>query len=460
MTPAREPQPFTPPSLKWLIWIYLGTLILEGPLRKWILPQLSNPLLLIRDPVLILIYLTAAFNGALRFTTSTISLMALAVVAGITSMLAGTGNFWVTLYGIDTSFLHLPLIFVIYHALDRRDVERIGRVVLYLGIPMAVLMAVQFRSDPNAFVNVGPGGYAGTQMEAVLGKIRPPGFFNFITGAAHFLTIEAAFLVHWLMQKGSSRRFLLLISGVCLIISVAVSTSRLTLGGIALVFLMIGFIGYYNRAAIAGAVAMLLPLGIAFVIATSLDVFHEGTHVFEARLENTGEADAHLATTVTRWSDRVLGDVLAGYKAFATAPIWGYGIGYGTNVGSRLLTGKIGFTADEREWGRVILEIGPILGTLYLAIRVAICVVMFRQAATSARVGNFLPFLLFGCAGLMIINGQFGVTSTLGFTVSACGLCLAATKDDRRILAPSTPVPAVRLRRGTSPYSAKLRERR
>ncbi len=39
------------PLLKKLFWAYFLLLIFEGALRKWILPQFSAPLLLVRDPI-------------------------------------------------------------------------------------------------------------------------------------------------------------------------------------------------------------------------------------------------------------------------------------------------------------------------------------------------------------------------------------------------------------------------
>src|SRR5207244_7412191 len=39
-----------------LIWLYLWLLVIEGALRKWVMPRYSNPLLLVRDPVLLVIY--------------------------------------------------------------------------------------------------------------------------------------------------------------------------------------------------------------------------------------------------------------------------------------------------------------------------------------------------------------------------------------------------------------------
>src|SRR3984893_17277631 len=46
-------------ALRRLIWLYFWVLIFEGALRKWIVPSLSHPLLIIRDPLVLLIYLQA-----------------------------------------------------------------------------------------------------------------------------------------------------------------------------------------------------------------------------------------------------------------------------------------------------------------------------------------------------------------------------------------------------------------
>src|SRR5215467_12997661 len=46
-------------NIRRLIWVYLWLLIFEGAFRKWIFPQFSTPLLLIRDPVVLAIYFLA-----------------------------------------------------------------------------------------------------------------------------------------------------------------------------------------------------------------------------------------------------------------------------------------------------------------------------------------------------------------------------------------------------------------
>ena len=60
-------------SIVRLIFLLFLLLIFEGALRKWVLPGLSNPLLFIRDPFLLAIYIKAlqqrriATNSLLQF---------------------------------------------------------------------------------------------------------------------------------------------------------------------------------------------------------------------------------------------------------------------------------------------------------------------------------------------------------------------------------------------------------
>src|SRR3954463_14986510 len=45
--------------LKWALWAYFFLLIFEGVFRKWILPQFSDVLLVVRDPVVLVIFMLA-----------------------------------------------------------------------------------------------------------------------------------------------------------------------------------------------------------------------------------------------------------------------------------------------------------------------------------------------------------------------------------------------------------------
>ena len=55
----NSPENPTIQNIRRLIWLYFWLLLIEGALRKWALPKLSTPLLVIRDPVLFLAYVLA-----------------------------------------------------------------------------------------------------------------------------------------------------------------------------------------------------------------------------------------------------------------------------------------------------------------------------------------------------------------------------------------------------------------
>src|SRR5207237_1326634 len=101
-----------------LIWLYFWLLLIEGALRKWVMPRYSNPLLLVRDPVLLVIYFYTLRahvfpRNAFVILLWTIGILSLiASVASLYPYLPFTTLLEVTLYGFRCNFLHLPLIFI------------------------------------------------------------------------------------------------------------------------------------------------------------------------------------------------------------------------------------------------------------------------------------------------------------------------------------------------------------
>ena len=110
-------------SLVLLIWFYFWLLIWEGALRKWFFPSLSAPLLIVRDPIVLLIYAIALAQGIFPFNRYVLAIFGLAGLSFVAS-LCTFGNLGVILYGLRTDFLHLPLIFLMPKVLNREDVDR------------------------------------------------------------------------------------------------------------------------------------------------------------------------------------------------------------------------------------------------------------------------------------------------------------------------------------------------
>src|SRR5690554_3707736 len=104
------------------IWAYFLLLIFEGALRKWILPGLATPLLVVRDPLAIWLIITALKNGRLHLSPYIAVSVIVGVVGIYTALFVGHGNFAVAVYGARILLLHFPLMFVIGNVFNQEDV--------------------------------------------------------------------------------------------------------------------------------------------------------------------------------------------------------------------------------------------------------------------------------------------------------------------------------------------------
>lgn len=358
-------------KMKQGIWLYFLLLVFEGGLRKWLLPGLATPLLIIRDPVAIWLIYTAWQKGLLTWNFY-LSTMTFTIAAGIiTAITLGHGNIFVALYGARIFLLHFPLIFLIGKVFTRDDVLKMGKVVLYISIPMTVLVAMQFYSPQSAWVNRGVGG----DMEGAgfnggaLGYFRPPGTFSFTNGNVLFYSFVTPFILYFWMAPKSINRLVLLAATFGLVAAIPFSISRSLFFQvmISLIFLVVGisrkpeYLGRLIVACIGGALVFALISNTAF--------FQTSTEVFSTRYEGANESEGGLKGVL---GDRYLGGMVGALTASPTLPFFGYGLGMGTSVGGTILFGEPGLVVSEDEWGRVIGEMGSLLGFTVIFLRVGL----------------------------------------------------------------------------------------
>jgi hypothetical protein len=447
--------------IRQLIWLYFWLLIFEGALRKWVAPQLSNPLLIVRDPVVLLIYYYAIRAGIFP---KNIWIYSLAVIGGLSTALSFL-VLWpylpplpialVTGFGFRSNFLHLPLIFVIARAVRMEDVKRFGWWTLLLMVPMALLMVGQFRAAPDAFLNRTAGG-EGEMMTAALGKVRTAGTFSFVVGVAAYCALTTGFLIWAALRRDVYKNWLLFAAGSALVIGIAVSGSRSVVGACAVVAAMLIVLLVLRPSAVNRfGQTVIVTLILGFIV-TKTPIFKEGFNVLSTRFNEVAEASEK--SIGVGLIERVAGDFQEGFYVLTKAPWPGYGLGIGTNAGAKFLTGRSMFLLSEGEWPRIFLESGPILGLAYVLWRCAIVVFVGLQCLRSIRLGNALPLLLFASSFLPLTNGQFGQPTVLGFAVFAAGLALAARKaeeisdtPDRRSSLPARPAIPRR-----SPFAERL----
>ena len=445
--------------LRVVLWLYLFLWVIEGALRKWILPSQANPLLVVRDPFLLLLYLMALWRGIFPKNIFVIWTAVQGALAMTASVMTTDVPLVIELYGLRASYLHLPLIFVIPAVFDGNDVRRVGFWTLLCSLPMAVLVLLQFTSRSTAWLNAGAGGTMGSMIESAYGHIRPSGTFSFTNGLAGFSVVVSAFFLWQLFEVKLYPRLLWLASGGALVVLIALSGSRSAVGAVGLILAAAVVISIVQPRYWGSTIKLLALVGLGVLLIGSFSVFKEGLNVFASRF---GDAQNVQTGFFGRFFDSL-------YKPFYSvefAQTWGAGLGLGTNAASGIINdGKRAFMLSEGDIARVILESGPLIGIAYQFLRTLIALALGVEALRSLyQRANTLPILIFSGIFSVLFSGEFAQPTKLGYATIAAGLCLAANNargetnnpvpgpiDTVVIVAPRTPV-----RRGRSLYAEAM----
>jgi len=417
-------------GLIWLkrgVWMYFLLLIFEGALRKWVLPGLSSPLLVIRDPIAIFILASAWNKNLLPPNKYMSSMMVVCIIATITALTIGHGSISVAAYGARILLIHFPLIFAIGQIFTREDVIKIGRVMLWISIPITILTALQFYSPQSSLVNRGVGGdMEGSGFSGALGFFRPSGTFSFTIGNSLFFSFLACYVFYFWVSNEKVNKILLIAASAALLASIPFSISR-TLFFSILVSLFFTLMAvskkprYFSRLLLATFFLIILIVGLSETesVGTAIKAF---TH----RFESAGKIEGGVAGSIM---DRYLGGMITAITDTHNLPFFGFGIGMGTNAGSAMLTGDRGFLIAEEEWGRLIGEMGIVLGIITILIRLLFSFSLTLKSYKKLNLGDLLPWILLSFALLTIPQGQWAQPTSLGFSVLIGGLILASLKD-------------------------------
>lgn len=142
----------------------------------------------------------------------------------------------------------------------------------------------------------------------------------------------------------------------CYLITIPTSISR-THFFQSLVFLAFLFIAAMHSSKLKKQYVRFLVMGaIAVIIVLASGVANTQVEAFTDRFDSANEAEGGTSGVL---GNRFGGSFLRGLLNF-DLPVFGYGIGLGTNVGAKLMGGNMysfGFNGEE-EWSRVTGECG------------------------------------------------------------------------------------------------------
>lgn len=412
-----------------LVYAYVALVILEGALRKWFLPQALNPLLAIaRDPIALLLlwhgYRHGLFQPVWLRGLWLASGLALAL-GGLLAMFNSELPLSIWLYGLRTNLLHFPLILIIPGLLEPADLDRLFKRLLALALPIALLMVWQYRSPLNSWIN--NSAIDGVKLlTAVVGKVRPTGPFSFNTGAAEYFALINAVLLGGMLDRRLSPPWIFygLLSTV---LAMSVSGSRLMFAMLGLVWagsLIVPQLRLFRLPSL-GMLLGLLSTAMALVLVLNLTPLGElsraGWSSTNQRFETANRIDGGIFQRAARTlaiSDSLLWQT----------PIFGHGLGLGTNFASKVVTGNLGFALAENEVYRVLLESGFLIGSLFLSFRLLLAAHVFRYAWFALGYGQQLAMALWFSNITVITIGQIGRPTSMGFAVLSMSFSLAAAR--------------------------------
>ena len=418
--------------------------IFEGALRKWALPQFSQYIFFIRDPLLVLAYALAWRHGLWPkrqpLFTATLWLAVFGVVLGAVQSAAGAPSelrLILGVYGWRAYFLYAPLAFLVGQIFGPRDLLRFFKLTLWLAVPIGALVAAQFFAAPGAPINVGSAADEELQfrgLTATVDRTRPMGPFASGAGQQQFtVTACVIALAVFLMPRHMPQPSLwLLVAGSGgVLTALALSGSRGTVLQCALALVFAGVLGMLGRSAALKTRALVWPaaLALAALLLYPL-VFPEGFASFMQRWDAADAAESRHF----EWG--VLGRAIYGLVDFlrlvGEVPLLGYGLGYGGNasvtLGASIDGVKPGLLA-ETDFARHMVDLGPIAGLVYIAFRLVLAAWITLRVLRLTRLSDDpTPMLLLSFVAYVLVMGQITAQGSinvygwlfLGLLIAAC----------------------------------------
>lgn len=442
--------------------------LVEGAIRKWLLPQGEELVYFLKDVFLVGAYLKFYFAPdpemrAYRLRVPGTLIFLLCAVVSFSALNPNIGSGLLAAYGLKIYFMYVPLAFMMPY-LFRNQQEMLRQITWYalLAIPICVLGFLQYTSDRFSVLNTFASGMSesGAVGFGVGDRARVTGTFSYITGHTTFVIIFFTLALALLSMRETKWKPLMLFGMLPMLAGNALmGGSRASV--VTMAFVAMGF----TLAAISGRLATsrnfvtTLVVGGVLAIGGVVYFFSDALAHFEARSDSAGD----------NLSSRVISHPLAALEAaIESGGFLGYGIGT-AHPATYAIRNKLGIlpmktrprTLDN-ELGQVLEELG-VLGFIgWYGLRLMLLGLVWTSYTKSP------PGLIRAlCLAVLLISSPFLIMSvvynhTANFFIFALsGLSLIPLVEptvQRRFAARGRPVatqgkPALRRGKPASPHA-------
>lgn len=391
--------------------------VLEGALRKWVLPQASDLIYFLKDIILLGAYLKfysssePKYHGKAGFLTITLFLCTAWCAFQIFN--PSLGSPIVGLFGLKAYLFYIPLMWMIPTLFEsQEELYQFLRNYLLLVIPVAILAIAQFFSPTNSPLNVYASG--GVKQVATAGEnVRVTGTFPYIAGYSSYMSFCFSLLIP-LISLPQPKKWQIITFIEALLVT---GTSFMTGARGLVLFEIIFLLGYFSllwltkpSKAIHNTKNFILP---TLLISAVVPVFFQkAIQAFFTR--------ATTATDSGSFGERAFSPFTAPVAAMRFKGFDSYGIGAthpaipALRSALRIYSGEA-LPPSEGETGRVVLEIGIFGFILWYALRLYLIISllgMFLKLKTPFLRNLALAVFLFHTINLtaqLIFNNTFGV---------------------------------------------------
>jgi hypothetical protein len=355
-------------------------LLIEGAMRKWVLPQYQAPILLLKDFALM-----AAYAGYLIAPKNRVpeedKLKQMKLICGLFALYCvieilnpNLPNVAVGLYGLKNYLMYIPLIFIIPQVFQTR--QQLNKFLFWAAIasiPVFLLALYQFTQPPTAWINqyvsheVGEEAVASRFGEAGegefrYGRARVASTFSYLSGLTTYLLFMVPLLGGMLLSaQNRSRATTITLAALVLGFGAVFTTgSRSTFLISAIAAPLMIFIGSAKGILPRDIALRLGGLSVLFALAV---FFLFG---------NAAEALLYRAQTTSDSESRFLSPFVDTIGAFSSTPLFGMGVGSNSNAAGMLGGADLYWlkgSFHEVESARIMQDLGLAGFTLFYYIK-------------------------------------------------------------------------------------------
>lgn len=409
-----------------IIW-FAAFILLEGVLRKWVLTPIEQPLLFVREPILLLIYYYYAKDYGVNKKWFLPYIIFCLFIVSLSLMQA---IYWgypplIPLLGIRFYIAYIPLAFIMGDVLTEYQLSRLVKFLLWSSIPIGILVFLQFLSPLESVINKGLTDDVEGRFTVVNNIVRPYGPFTFVTPQSLWSTLMLSLIIIcWEKIKIYKISLMLIIfSTIATLIMGALSGSRTYFISALLVMFFYVLAGLTSSNIAKGVKRLVYVIGflISFLVVFII--------AFPSAYESMSQRQEEAVSIEGSTSSRVLSIFTDVVKPFNDVPAFGYGIGAGSNAGNAV-RGTEGLSLGETEWLRMINEIGGAFGYPVVLLRIIFVIFLAWIAFVANRkTGDGSALIFFGFLSTVLLMGQMTMQNQiLAIGWFSVGLALAFSK--------------------------------